>query len=479
MQRRTVLSAAAVMAAGVTHAPAAQANLNLFGQNGPSVVVLWNRALLGAIAATATQATIAARAISMVHEAIYNAWAAYDLIASFTLPGIGRRPFWEFSPDTKRIAISHAAYLVLVDLFPTQKSVFDDALSANAGGLVSILLNGLIAKTVGQTVGNALLQSRHGDGSNQLGDLHPGAYSDYTGYVPVNTPDLIVDINRWQPLRVPTADGSGTLVQRYLTPHWGRVKPFALAAGAEFRPVMQHLAPTQAEMQQLIDFSAGLNDNTKALVDFWAANPGTVSPPGQWMQFAEQVSDADNNSLDEDVKLLFGAAQAVLDAGIAAWDVKRVYDSVRPITAIPYYFRNQTLTAWGGPGRGTQLILGQNWRPFQRPTNPTPPFPEFVSGHSTFSASAATVLAGLRGSDVVTLTGIIAARSLKVDPGYPTVDVNFVFNRLSDAANSAGLSRRVGGIHFEQGDLGGRALGKQVGNKVLARCQGLFRGLRV
>ena len=88
-------------------------------------------------------------------------------------------------------------------------------------------------------------QFRHADGSNQLGNLAPGAYADYTGYVPVNTPDDVIDILRWQPLRLTNTAGV-TTVQKFLTPQWGRVKPFALASGSVFRPVMGHLAVSTA-----------------------------------------------------------------------------------------------------------------------------------------------------------------------------------------------------------------------------------------
>ena len=83
-------------------------------------------------------------------------------------------------------------------------------------------------------------------------------------------------------------------------------------------------------------------------------------------------------------------------------------------------------------------------------------------------------MAGLRGSNVATLTASIAAGSLRVDPGFPTQTVNFNWRTLTEAADSAGLSRRVGGIHFKRGDLRGRELGRKVGAAVLARCQTLF-----
>ena len=197
----------------------------------------------------------------------------------------------------------------------------------------------------------AWLQSRDQDGSNQRGALATGAYADWTGDQAVNSPDLVLDPTRWQPLRRPTATG-GTVVQKFLTPQWGRVRPFALTSGSVVRPAgLSALAPTQAEMLELIDYSAGLDDDAKALVGVWAANPGSVSPPGQWLGLAEQVSRQDSNTLDEDVKLFFGVGQAVLGASIAAWDAKRTDDSVRPISAIRYVWRGQAIRSWGGAGR--------------------------------------------------------------------------------------------------------------------------------
>ena len=475
MKRRTLVSLAAAVTADFA---VAGGRTRQSVSPRISAVVNWNRALTGAIAATATQATVAARACSMVHEAIYNAWAVYDRVAAFTLAGLSKRPGGESNDTTKSIAICHAAYTVLADLFPTQRDTLLSLLNAQTPPPGSVY-GGAYAVLTGQNAGAALLQARHHDGSNQLGDLAPGAYADYTGYVPVNTPDVVVDPSRWQPLRLVNAAGT-TVVQRFLTPQWSRVRPFAMWSGSAFRPTMGHLAPSMAEMNELISFSAALDDTTKSLVDFWAANPGSVSPPGQWMQIAEQVSANDGNTLDKDVKLFFAVGQAVLDASIAAWDTKRVYDSVRPITAIRYYFRGQTIRAWAGPGLGTRYILGQNWHPYQRTVTPTPPFPEFVSWHSTFSAASAFVLAGVRGSDGIKLTGTVKARAIGVEGNTtPVQDVTFTWTSLPIAADAAGLSRRYGGIHFEQGDLSGRQLGRAVGGIVLARVRALFEGRNV
>lgn len=473
IQRRTFVAQAASLTTvwGLSSGPAT-------AQTAPvSAVVIWNRLVLAAIAATRFQAPMAARAISMVNEAIYNAWCCYDGVAAFTVNGLSRRPAGERSNGTKSLAVAHASYAVLVDLFPSEKARFDAQLAATpAAGTVP---GGTAAVAMGQQAAAALLAARRYDGSNQYGDLAPGAYADYTGYQSVNTPDLLVDPTRWQPLRLVDASGA-TIVQRYLTPHWGRVRPFAIQNPAWYRPSFFPRAPLATELSDILAKSAQLTDTTKALVDFWAANPGTVSPPGQWVQIAEQVSINDRNTLDRDVKLFFGTGQAVLDASIAAWDTKLAYDSVRPITAIRYYFRNQMVLAWGGPGKGAQYILGQNWHPYQRTTSPTPPFPEFVSGHSTFSAAAAFVIAGIRASDGITLTGTIKARAIGVEGNTtPVNDVTFTWTSLPQAADSAGISRIWGGIHFTRANENGGQLGRSVGGTVLARVRALFEGRNV
>lgn len=469
MQRRQFISHSALAGASLIGTGQAHATLRQ-----PSAAILWNRVMLQAVMNTVMPVTHAARALAMVHEAIYNAWAHYDLRAAFTQKNLSKRLILEWNDINRRVAISHAAHGVLVELFPTQTPLFEVLLQTQiADAWLSV--GGWNAGNVGRQSAYRVIESRNNDGANQRGDLAPGAYSDWTGYAPVNTPDLITDISRWQPLRLTNAAGQ-LVVQRFLTPHWGRVRPFALASGSVYRPALSPAAPTQAEMLEVIEFSGNLDDRAKALCDFWAANPGSVTPPGMWLQMAETVSALDGNSLADDVKLLFTTAQAGLDASIAAWDAKRTYDQVRPATAIPYFFRGQTIRAWAGPGQGVRQILGEHWVPWQRPVNRTPPFPDFVSGHSCFSAACATAMAAVRGSDLARLAVTVKAGSFRTDPGLPLADIGFQWNSLSEAADAAGLSRRMCGIHWSRSDLGGRSLGRRVGQTVAAKAAALFRG---
>jgi hypothetical protein len=213
------------------------------------------------------------------------------------------------------------------------------------------------------------------------------------------------------------------------------------------------------------------------IAEYWSDGPNTVQPPGHWALFAQFVSQRDQHTLDDDVKMFFALSNAIFDAGIAAWDAKRAYDSIRPITAIPLLYRGQTIRAWGGPGKGTVKMDGAQWLPYQAATFPTPPFPDYVSGHSAYSAAAARILELWTGSDRFGDSVTLAAGSSKIEPGItPASPVTLRWQTFTDAANEAGMSRRYGGIHFRAADLAGRLLGRLVAFEAWERAQAYFEG---
>jgi hypothetical protein len=176
------------------------------------------------------------------------------------------------------------------------------------------------------------------------------------------------------------------------------------------------------------------------------------------------VSERDHHTIAQDVKMFFAMTNAVFDAGVAAWNAKRQHDYIRPVSSVRHLFRNLPVVAWAGPYQGTRLIRGGDWQPYQASTFLTPPFAEYVSGHSTFSAAAAEVLRNFSGSDAFGASARIAAGSSFVEPGaVPARDITLSWPTFSAAADEAGLSRRHGGIHFADGDIAGRALGRKVG----------------
>jgi len=147
------------------------------------------------------------------------------------------------------------------------------------------------------------------------------------------------------------------------------------------------------------------------------------------------------------------------------------------VTAIPFLFHGQIIIAWGGPYMGTVAMDGGDWIPYQPSTFPTPPFPEYISGHSTFSAAGAEILRRWTHSDNFGAFVTFAAGSSVIEPGVtPASPVKLYWATFTDAANQAGISRRYGGIHFEVGDLAGRATGRLVGSQAWSKALQYFRG---
>ncbi len=438
-----------------------------------NAVFQWNSTMLQAITIAKPGPPIVARMLAIVHCCIYDAWASYHPTALGTQSGSSlRRPRQEHTVSNKQETISYAAHRALTALFPTQSALFDSQMMALGYDPTNTALDTLTPGGIGKTCAAAIVAFRNADGANQLGDLHAGAYSDYTGYVPINTPDNVVDPSQWQQLRY-----SNGASPSYIGAQWGRVTPFALTSGSQLRPgpPLAFGSPAyRAEVQEVVDLTANLTDGQKVIAEYWADGPRTVLPPGHWCLFAQYISQRDNHDLDTDVKLFFMVANAVFDAGIACWDTKRAYNTARPITAIRSLYAGQQIPSFAGPGRGVQVIDGKGWSPYQATTFITPPFPEYVSGHSTFSAAAAEVLRRFTGSDAFGNSVTIAAGSSNFESGVPARPVTLAWPTFTDAVNQAGMSRRYGGIHFQTGDLTGRALGRQVGELVFQKALRYF-----
>jgi hypothetical protein len=453
--------------------------------------ILWDSATLQGIRDAKLGAPIVARALAIVHTCMYDAWAAYDERAVGTqLGGALRRPASERTLANKEQAISYAAYRALADVLPVDTNTVYLPLMKQLGYDPNDNSTDIETPTgIGNVTCAAVLEYRHHDKSNQLGDLAQGPYSDWTGYISANTPspvparDAPADPNRWQPLSYVNSTGD-LMTQRFVGAQWSQVTPFALTSADEFRPLISGLVPAKygskgytEQAEELIALSAGLTDEQKMIAEYWNDGPRTEQPPGHWALFAQWISQRDHHTLDDDVKMFFALSNAIFDASIAAWDAKRFYDSVRPVTAIPFLFRGKTIRSWGGPGKGTIEMDGSQWLPYQAATNPTPSFPDYVSGHSAYSATAAEILELWTGNSRFGNSATLPAGSSKIEPGVtPAHAVTLHWETFADAANEAGMSRRYGGIHFRAADVAGRLLGRAVAAQAWSKAQIYFDG---
>jgi len=459
----------------------------------PSKAHIWNRLVCDALHYTGSPPTITSRALAMVHTAMYDAWTNYNdggCEVSTTTGSRFKKPNSECTSKNRERAYSYAAYTVAQDLFclklpPEQKSLFRDFMCECGFDPNDRNLSTNNSAGIGNLSGRLIIECHLGDFSNPNGTLSAIGYSDYSGYHPSNAPlpQSVKYRDKWQPLL------SDNKPQQFLTAHWGLVKPFALLWGGQYRPKGPiHCDAKDFEKQALmmLEYSANLTDEQKMIAEFWGGMheerfvDSAQTEDGPWASPIEQIcrqarylSRKHGHKNAFDVKMFFVLANSLFDAGIAAWDCKAYYDYVRPITAIHTLFKGKNIDAWGGPCEGTKCIEGENWMPYM----PTPPFAEYVSGHSTFSAASAEVLANFCGSAKYGEFVIIPKGGSKIEPGCtPSENIKLEWKTLRDSADEAGVSRLYGGIHFPTGDEEGRKLGRMVGRAVWEKTFQYFKG---
>ncbi len=283
-------------------------------------------------------------------------------------------------------------------------------------------------------------------------------------------------------------------------------------------------------------------DYARVLAEFWADGPDSETPPGHWFTLLNHVSDHPLivkkfkgqgeivDDLEWDIKSYFILGSAMHDAAIVAWGIKGYYDYIRPVSAIRYLADKGQSTdsnmpnyhvagielipnfielvtesdplagtnlenvgkikirSWKGPDyiddpfrddAGVAWILAENWWPYQRPSFVTPPFAGFISGHSTYSRTAAEVMTLLTGSKFFPggMGEFHAPKNefLVFEEG-PSVDLVLQWATYQDASDQCSLSRIWGGIHPPADDISGRLIGIELGPKVFNIAEKYFDG---
>ena len=490
----------------------------------PSIVVAWNAAAVEAIRHQDKPfPTVVSRSLFIVHQAMYEAYAAMDERAIGELvPGFLVDLAEDLGDDDLAEVVSQAAYRALVDQFPE----YEDETGAFSAALTELGYQPVpvgedTPSQIGAFIADVVLRYRLGDGSEQARHYHePDGGAGYEQYEP--GPDA--GYGSWEPLLVPTGaavDDAGTPIvdpydaatfegQRFITPHWFLVEPYALTSADELRPApppypdldesyvdASGVETTSAQafvdqMAEVVEIGAALTDEHKIIAEYWADGPRSESPPGHWNELAREVSIRDRHSLVDDLLMFHALNAALLDAGIATWDAKRHYDAARPVTAIPQLF--DEVEGWGGPDRGTIAMAAQDWQPYQDQTFVTPAFPEYPSGHSAFSAAAAEILRAFTGSDRFADGTVLpwdhdtdgepdqvgrfvaVAGSGRYETG-PDETVVLEWPTFTAAADEAGISRLYGGIHISDSDHRGRELGRRAARAAWSKAQQLWLGL--
>ena len=298
-------------------------------------------------------------------------------------------------------------------------------------GITKELLDSSVS--YGRAVGQHILAWASKDGYLQR--------TSYGGYIVSQQP------GRW----IPTPPDYMDAVEN----NWRTIRPLVMDSASQFRPAAPITydttkgSPFYKEAYQVYDAIVKPNAGDSATAWYWDDNPNTSitdghityflqknSPPGHWVHIACAVAEKENYNAIKTASLISKTAIALFDAFISCWEAKYYYNYVRPETFINKY-------------------IDKDWQPLIQ----TPPFPEYPSGHSTASASAAVVLTKMVGDNYSFLD------STEVPYGRPIRK----FNSFYEASDQASISRLYGGIHFLNALNTGRAMGKAIGNLVTAK----------
>lgn len=281
-------------------------------------------------------------------------------------------------------------------------------------------------------------------------------------------------------------------------------------------------------------------DYSRVIAEYWVDAVNTYSPPGHWMKILLELSkdslftkkwmgeDKELTDIEWSVKSQLILSGALHDAAISAWSIKAYYDFIRPISAIRWLSDNGQssdstlpnyhslglpliqnkielvsegdplvgsnnehlnkikLKSWKGPDHvnnvktesaGVDWILAENWWPYQRYSFATPPFPGYVSGHSTFSIAAARVLEEITGSPF--FPG--GLKEVRIDTNFlefekgPSQQITLQWATYREAADETCLSRIWGGIHPPIDDIEGRKVGLKVAQDALKFSKSIFK----
>lgn len=382
------------------------------------VILDWNALMIAAIHVDNSGPTLSSRNLAILHTAIYD--AVNSVLRTHqpykfqfdTLPG-----------SSAEAAAVGAAYEVMKTLYQPLQAQADDlyenwVASAPASSSVT---NGL---ALGEQVAQMVLQDRAADGSTT--DVP---------YIPSNAP------GQWR--RTPP------FFRPPLTPQWRFVRPFCL-------PELEPFMPPPPPALDSVEYADALNQvkaigsatstvrtpEQSLIARYWSDFSYTAMPPGHWHLIAETIARDRSNTLAENARLFALISVAQADGAILCWEVKFRYNFWRPVTAIQRADEdNNPLTE-----------ADKTWAQFL----PSPPFPSYTSGHSTFSKASAQVLTHFYGTDAITFT-----------TSSDTVQGVFrSFDSLAACADEIGMSRIYGGFHFMFDNVWGKYTGKLIGDYV-------------
>src|SRR5580765_7270649 len=357
--------------------------------------------------------------VAMAQGAVYGAVNAVDRHGK---PYLVNRSFPKASEDA---AAATAAFRVLYTLFPNV------ALQIAYGGSLAGIPNGA-AKDQGIKVGEmaaaAMLAEGH-DGRTVIGCTFGSGLAGV-----------------WEPLPGP---GGGPACDP--TPWVGNAKPFVAKSASQFRtagPYALDSAAYAADFNE-VKMLGAWNSVIRTFAQTHAAAFWQTNPAANYNAIARRFVDQLSLDVTDSARLFALLDLSSADALINAWNDKYHWNFWRPITAI----------------RSTD----PTWTPLFDPSLPlatagigppliTPPYPDHVSGATTYASASMHAFASFFGTDQMAFYA--TSSRFPIDPTQPRE--RRYFSRFSDLTNEILGARIWAGIHFRNTDVQAANLGREV-----------------
>lgn len=383
-------------------------------------------------------------------RAAYN--FAMPLVAGFLAANVVTRTYHTHFrlPDAPHQADANIAYGVA--FAEAASDVYQSRFSSDISYFLAGFENGSqkdLSIKIGQKIGQWVVNVRRNDGAEAAEvNYYLGRYQRRH------------DSLRWSPTLPNFSADPGPSFPSYergLFPGHGQITPWTMSSTDQFlaQPFYDPRSQAFADEFHLIKMIGGKNSPIRTqqqsnIALFWEDGPWGLTPAGHMLLIAIEVLQARQLSFMELARAfaLFGMVQC--DASINAWHNKYVHDILRPETAIrerAHHFHN----------RDKRVRQSPRWKSYI----PTPHFPAYTSGHSTFGAAGMELLKHVHGQDAIRLSSQSPDRVL-----WPQLDhVVQHWTSLDQIAEENGMSRIYGGVHWHldhsQAMWAGREIAKQ------------------
>ena len=301
-------------------------------------------------------------------------------------------------------------------------------------------------------------------------------------HMPINQ-SLMSNLEQWCPLKGQLMLGS----------RWGQVKGLFNTEDINTYLLKKiKKINIKSEAKKVLDISLNLSTEQKAIAEFWAGIGGSVTPPGFFNMFLYGYFLSNPTDNLTQIEYFYKLNCGLFQASIVCWNIKYQCLQCRPIQSIRINYPNIPINYYFGKS------VTNLWIPYQESKLYTPPFPDYISGHSTFSSTASTILKNLLGNDLFKLNIVLSkedfimlspifknmkedfmnitqiivpSKSSLIVPNTPNKPVKLNFTTWKSMAESAGISRIYGGIHYPSSNKVALKIGSYIGNKIIKKIE--------